>query len=75
MDNLAAQGKLDPDKVQIEGILLDVIKTNVMPNFAKNIRPRPRSNSGEYLYCIARKKAPRVAGQFVKGFKLNLLSV
>ena len=70
MDNLAAQGKLDPDKVQIEGILLDVIKTNVMPNFAKNIRPRPRSNSGEYLYCIA-----CVAGQFVKGFKLNLLSV
>ena len=36
VDNLAAQGKLDLDKVQIEGILLDVVKTDIMPKFAKN---------------------------------------
>jgi hypothetical protein len=36
VDNLAAQGKLDLDKVQIEGILLDIVKSDVMPKFAKN---------------------------------------
>jgi hypothetical protein len=36
VNNLAAQGKLDPDKFQIEGILLDLVKTNVMPKFAQN---------------------------------------
>jgi hypothetical protein len=36
VDNLAAQGKLDLDKVQIEGILLDLIKTDVMPK----VRPQ-----------------------------------
>ena len=39
VDNLAAQGKLDLDKVQIEGILLDAVKTNVMPTFAKSAAP------------------------------------
>ncbi len=39
VDNLAAQGKLDPDKAQIEGILLDIVKTDVMPKFAQNARP------------------------------------
>ena len=36
VDNLAAQGKLDLDKVQIEGILLDIVKSDVMPKFAKS---------------------------------------
>jgi hypothetical protein len=39
VDNLAAQGKLDLDKVQIEGIIADLIKTNIMPKFAKNAPP------------------------------------
>jgi hypothetical protein len=39
VDNLAVQGKLDRDKVQIEGVLLDLVKTNVMPKFAQNAPP------------------------------------
>lgn len=33
VDNLVAQGKVDQDKVKIKGILLDLIKTDVMPKF------------------------------------------
>jgi hypothetical protein len=40
-ENLADQGKLDLDKVQIEGILLDAVKTDVMPKFAKNAPAKP----------------------------------
>lgn len=39
VDNLAAQGKLDLDKVQIEGVILDIVKTDVMPKFATNAPP------------------------------------
>jgi hypothetical protein len=31
VEELAAKGKLDLEKVQIEGILLDVVKTDVVP--------------------------------------------
>lgn len=31
VENLAEKGKLDLDKVQIEGILLDIVKTDVLP--------------------------------------------
>jgi hypothetical protein len=34
VENLAEKGKMDLDKVQIEGILLDIVKTDVMPKFA-----------------------------------------
>jgi hypothetical protein len=33
VDNQAAQGTLDLDKVQIEGLLLGIIKRDVMPKF------------------------------------------
>lgn len=39
VEDSADQGKLDPDKVQIEGILLGIIKRDVVPQFSKNTPP------------------------------------
>jgi hypothetical protein len=41
VDNLVAQGKFDRDKVKIKGILLDLIKTDVMPKFGQTAPPAP----------------------------------
>ena len=41
VENLAGKGKLDLDKVQIEGILLEIIKLDVMPQFAKSTSTSP----------------------------------
>jgi hypothetical protein len=43
VDSLAAQSKLDLDKVQIEEILLDLVKKDVMPKFGQNAPPTPPS--------------------------------
>jgi hypothetical protein len=44
VQNLAAEGKLDLDKVQIEGILLEIIKLDVIPQFNKNTSPAPSAH-------------------------------
>lgn len=42
VESLSGTGKVDLDKVQVEGILLDIIKRDVMPQFAKNAPPSPQ---------------------------------
>ena len=41
VEDSAGQGKLDLDKVQIEGILLGIIKRDVIPQFSTTAPPSP----------------------------------